>query len=292
MARNSSGGSEVLMSESGGEKFRSVGGDTVSVEIRETERFAPQGIAHDLEPTRKLPVHPDLASLVRTAKGAVKDRLAGNRIYRAFDECGIVFIHVPKNAGSSIVRALYGDQETGHRTARFVKAIAPDKFERYRVFAAIRNPRKRFVSAFQYLKFSAELEPDIRFRDNHFASIADFPTFMRRFNGDSRFREIMLGWTHFREQTQYICDDAGRLLVDYLVAVERLDDGWAMLEPTLGLSLNIPRKNASPRAVVEDKTDWAIVDDIYTADMRLWERVMQSPVGLAHRAGVMPVKRV
>lgn len=60
----------------------------------------------------------------------------------------LIFVHVPKAAGSSITNYFNAKQE--HYPAKYYKKNYPDKFENFLVFACTRNPWARMVSAYFY----------------------------------------------------------------------------------------------------------------------------------------------
>jgi|TARA_Y100000310_G_C20321179_1_gene640806 hypothetical protein len=71
----------------------------------------------------------------------------------------LVFIHIPKNAGSSIKKLLIGEKKFKelsrpweHNTIYSIKSKYPKKYNSYRKFAIVRNPYDRVVSWFAYLK--------------------------------------------------------------------------------------------------------------------------------------------
>jgi len=69
---------------------------------------------------------------------------------RQFRRDGVIFVHVPKCAGSSFLDAYLGFQ-TGHVTARDYAAADPDFFRAAYVFTFVRNPLARFVSAYRHV---------------------------------------------------------------------------------------------------------------------------------------------
>ena len=62
----------------------------------------------------------------------------------------ILFIHVPKNAGSSFVLNYLGFQP-GHWKYREYEAVLKEKIEEFFVFSIKRHPEKRFISAFNFI---------------------------------------------------------------------------------------------------------------------------------------------
>ena len=85
------------------------------------------------------------------------DRLLGLRrgpaglIPRQFRRDGAIFIHVPKCAGSALLDAWLGFQ-TGHVTAAEYRDADPEFFDGAYVFAFVRNPVARFVSAYDHIR--------------------------------------------------------------------------------------------------------------------------------------------
>jgi hypothetical protein len=78
-------------------------------------------------------------------------------IPRQFRRDGAIFIHVPKCAGSALLDAWLGFQ-TGHVTAAQYRDADPEFFDRAYVFAFVRNPVARFVSAYNHIQ-SGDLWP-------------------------------------------------------------------------------------------------------------------------------------
>ena len=70
---------------------------------------------------------------------------------RQFRRDGVIFIHVPKCAGSALLDAYLGYQ-TGHVTAAEYRDADPDLFDRAFVFAFVRDPVARFVSAYDHVQ--------------------------------------------------------------------------------------------------------------------------------------------
>lgn len=71
------------------------------------------------------------------------------------DEYKTIFVHIPKNAGTSI-RRHFGNLSTYHETIYDLKDVFPDKYNSYKKFAIVRNPYDRMVSWFFYLQKQAK----------------------------------------------------------------------------------------------------------------------------------------
>jgi hypothetical protein len=72
-------------------------------------------------------------------------------IPRQFRRDGVVFIHVPKCAGSALLDAYLGFQ-TGHVTAEHYREADPAFFDAAYVFSFVRDPLARFVSAYDHIQ--------------------------------------------------------------------------------------------------------------------------------------------
>ncbi len=67
-------------------------------------------------------------------------------------ETGVIFIHVPKAAGSSIKTEIYGKPQFGHRRIAEFYAYDRARTAAFFKFAFVRNPWDRMLSAFTYLR--------------------------------------------------------------------------------------------------------------------------------------------
>lgn len=64
----------------------------------------------------------------------------------------LVFVHVPRAAGTSIAHALYGPRNTLHHSIRYFRALDPAFCARADSFAVLRDPVERFASAFAFVR--------------------------------------------------------------------------------------------------------------------------------------------
>lgn len=72
-------------------------------------------------------------------------------IPRQFRRDGVIFIHVPKCAGSAFLDSYLGYQ-TGHVTARDYHDADPGFFRSAYVITFVRNPLARFISAYNHIQ--------------------------------------------------------------------------------------------------------------------------------------------
>ncbi len=196
-------------------------------------------------------------------------------------EKNFIFIHIPKTAGTSITRALrpwcLQPKPTQWRRllSRLPVAEAPDKanfnqhdkadwvrrkmptqlYDGAYKFAVVRNPFDLVVSNYQHLQRKTSR------RRHSQAQRWDFKAFLRYLERKNRLSRV--------DQTSWISDRHGNLIVDEVLRFETLADGFNVLAERLGLPGELPRANAGPpcdhRAVYDDEAK-AIVRRLYIRD--------------------------
>ncbi|MCF7891058.1 sulfotransferase family protein [Candidatus Bipolaricaulota bacterium] len=177
-----------------------------------------------------------------------------------------VFIHIPKNAGNSITKAL---NVTGldHLSIKWF----PD-----RLFscAFVRNPWDRVVSAFFFLNQGGKNPIDwlngLRYLSQY---EGDFTHFVRQ--GLSGGSPKVFGDRSFRPQYQFICKESKQVSVDFIGKYENLSSDLNSLAERLGFEIeNIPHLNPSDhkkyREYYTDRTR-QIVADTYKEDIELFD---------------------
>ena len=100
------------------------------------------------------------------------------RARRAWKSAGITFVHIPKNAGVSISRALYG-RTLGHYSAAQISRRDPHLLTHTYSFAVLRDPLERAISAYRFA--TAGSTRDMAVANPHLyrtETFADFDTFV------------------------------------------------------------------------------------------------------------------
>jgi len=135
----------------------------------------------------------------------------------------IVFIHVPKTAGSSILKQIFNLQHNGHY--RPTHYLSKDKrlYESSKKVAVVRNPWDRIVSGFHYLKQGVGKGKYARkFVHDYLKDIPDFQAFVLRMMSDDKFLADVMQWDHFRPQWDFITLD-DKYCIDLLGRYEDLE---------------------------------------------------------------------
>jgi Sulfotransferase family len=162
---------------------------------------------------------------------------------RRIREAGVLFIHIPKNAGMSVSKILYGEQ-VFHPTIRYYQRVAGDMVQTLPSFAIWRDPVERFVSAYRYAQAggAADARVSRAFRQRYmaFRSLDDA---LDHVEGSSSLYDL----DHiFRPQFWYVADMAGRIAVNNICMVNDLDRAVAgKLLPGLGEIARLNRSKSS-----------------------------------------------
>jgi hypothetical protein len=64
----------------------------------------------------------------------------------------LIFVHVPRVAGTSISSALFGPRNTMHHSIRYYKTVHPRSYESAESFAVLRDPFARFASSYAFVR--------------------------------------------------------------------------------------------------------------------------------------------
>ena len=170
-------------------------------------------------------------------------------IQPAFDVRRAIFVHVPKVAGTSVKQVLFPDAwSLTHYRAIDYFLDNPLKYRRYFVFAFVRNPYDRLVSAYEFLLRGGKNEPDRRFRDRVLSAYASFADLVKYGLGRREVDEKY----HFMPQSRFLVSPWGSIMVDYVGRFERMEADFATIARRMGLDVRLPHSNKSTRGRWED----------------------------------------
>ena len=201
-------------------------------------------------------------------------RTFGWRLPRAMRDRNLIFLHVPRVAGTSIAHALYGRHCIQHYSARYFKTVAPGFWKRADSFAVLRDPYDRFASSYAFIRSggaeNCRLSDVFLEQTAHIRSVDDYLSFIEE--RDAFSLDFVM-----RPQSWFVCDlKTGEPLVKRLFLYGRDHDvltvylsrhGVAHL-PWLNRSIRMPLDfTARQKARIQKlyATDFQLVEDLRSA---------------------------
>jgi hypothetical protein len=200
--------------------------------------------------------------------------VAGSGVFRQeVMDTGILFIHVPKAAGTSVTRALYGLNGVGHYRATEARDLSPDNFAQLYRFSLIRNPWERLASAYRFFLAGGTNEVPLHNNDHIISELPD------------TFEEFVLEWlvnqnpekihSVFMPQYLFIYDELGQLLVHDVYDLSAISQLEKDLELRLGRPFNIALANTTPAEkrlsdMYSDPDVRKAVESFYAKDIELF----------------------
>lgn len=159
---------------------------------------------------------------------------------------GIVFVHVPRVAGTSMNHALYG-RFMGHASACDIRRWGSAALNVLPSFAITRNPWERLVSAYRFAKrgggvggaFEAGIFSPQRYQGKEFDT---FEVFVKEWL--LRQDRAKLDGV-FQAQSFFVAGPEGELLVDHIGRLDRLEETIDFVQAILGKPLEVSQGNLS-----------------------------------------------
>jgi len=135
----------------------------------------------------------------------------------------LLFIRIPRNASASVSKAVYGTVDSvPHRTALFYRTSDPAMFESKVKFAIVRNPWRRAMSAYNFLRQGgSDLAGPNAHTRKAMARIRSFESFIFDYIAPKAKQLHHLDPT-VHSQSSYVCDRSGKSIVDHVFRLEDL----------------------------------------------------------------------
>ena len=192
-------------------------------------------------------------------------------LLNAFYKSKTIFIHIPKTAGVSLAKAIYGDVTfEGHRSFYFNNIALNIKNEVYFSFSFVRNPFDRLYSAYKFLNAGGMNHLDKIAFQTHLSEFEDFEDLI--LNGLNK--KLIYQITHFIPQHEYLCDKSGNILVDFIGRFEDLESDTLLLSKRLKKDINLSHLNFNSKLNYKEVyTDEMIykVNQIYQKDIDIFK---------------------
>ena len=159
-------------------------------------------------------------------------------------EAGLIFIHVPKNGGTSINTAIYG-RFMGHMRVRDIERVQPGLLRDLPSLAISRNPWARAYSAYRFARRVPSAGDRVQIRHGHRYRGAAFQSFERFVLEWLPSRRLDREDYVFRPQSHFLLNRQGAVGVGHLGRLEHPESYVGFLEDVLGRSLDIGHLNRS-----------------------------------------------
>ena len=188
-----------------------------------------------------------------------------------FDQHQCIFVHIPKCAGISVVKSLFGDFDCGHTSLlRYQIMFAPEEFRRYFKFTFVRNPFDRLVSAYFFMQKGGLNEKDRRWAQRKLARFDSFEAFVKNWVTPFNVERAL----HFRPQTRFICLGRRPPALDFVGYLENIQADFALVAQKLGIQARLVEANRNTtrerdyRPYYTDETR-EIVARVYAKDLQV-----------------------
>ncbi|MEZ5778332.1 MAG: sulfotransferase family 2 domain-containing protein [Paracoccaceae bacterium] len=202
-----------------------------------------------------------------------------------------IFIHIPKTAGSSITnllepycvrpkrtlwrslsRRLPFREAVGqahfrvHERAEKIRSKLPDGiYGRFTTFAVVRNPYDHAVSHYEYMKQYRSAKIAARFEH---VSFEDYLRLRARPRG-----LLERQFVNLPDQSFFVTDSAGKLIVDRILRFESLADDLRRLQDDLRLDpVSIPHENKTRARSEQAPTASYFTDETRALLLKVYER--------------------
>lgn len=162
-----------------------------------------------------------------------------------------LFIHIPKNAGTSLIRAIYGNlYRRNHITVNNHKKLLGSDFDKIHKFAVIRDPIDRLTSLYRYFLNGGNKKDDLNFSKVIKSECANFEDFVNYVKNN----ELHKNHKMFLSQWSWISIN-NKIAVDELIEISKIPEFLKKMKYK-ELHINQSKhsnKNQSNDVVITDK---------------------------------------
>lgn len=187
------------------------------------------------------------------------------------DKYKCIFIHIPKNAGTSIITLLNDGQKIEQEHNPYWDYFRSDsiRFNSYHVFCVIRNPWDRLLSAYNYLSNGGNKNSDENLSNFINSECLDFHDFVMNWLDYDKINNVKV----LNPQFMYIYDYHNKkIMVENILRYESLDADFSLFQKKLDISEQLPWINKSKKMNYIDSYTKEMIErvgELYQFDINL-----------------------
>jgi len=191
---------------------------------------------------------------------------------RYCDKYKCIFIHIPKNAGTSVITLLNGNEkiQQEHNSYWDYLRSDPKKYREYEKFCIVRNPWDRLFSGYQYIRNGGNKGSDKYLSGMLNKQCKNFNDFVMNWLSFDRIYNIKV----LNPQFIYIYDSQNeRIEIQNILRFESLNDDFHIIKKRLGISQELPTLNQSKIKDYRNVYTEEMVErvaEFYSFDIRLF----------------------
>jgi hypothetical protein len=190
--------------------------------------------------------------------------------YKPFDDKKAIFVHIPKCAGVSINKTLFGNLAGGHTTLeQYLTVFEPQNLLNYFKFTIVRNPWDRVVSAYFFLQQGGMNRWDKEFYELELKKYSTFEQFVCEWLVKP---ENIIKHHHFEPQIDFITDKYNKVKLDFIGYLENIDEDFEYICNKMKIQATLQNSNKSNRNNYQDyysDETKAVVAEVYKQDIEL-----------------------
>ena len=193
---------------------------------------------------------------------------------KIFKQNNCIFIHIPKTAGISLSKSLFGkDIDTNHISIRrFRLLFNSSEFNKYYKFTFVRNPWDKIFSCYRFLKKGGTTPYHSKWKDQVLNSYPDFNSFVKGWVN----KKNIYSFSHFLPQFWFLTFYDFNLQVDFIGKFENLNEDFLKITNKLNINSDLLHLNKSDniRKMYFDYYNQESIDiiaDLYKEDIDLFK---------------------
>ena len=135
----------------------------------------------------------------------------------------MIFIHIPKAAGISVHKSLFGFDSVGHVSlTAYQKYLKPSVIKQFKIVSFVRNPYTRLLSSYFYLKNGGRGNKlDLKYQ-SLFSTFKSFEEFILLFLDEQNIYKF----EHLVPQVYWLMDKNKELNIDFIGRFENLENDY------------------------------------------------------------------